>query len=407
VIYFCNFVGQKSKKMFNRKIFPALEKHLSQKQVTVITGLRRVGKSTALKYLYGKCTTENKIYLDLERIENQAIFLKNSYADIERDLALLGFDFSKPGVIALDEIQMVKTSSSIIKAFYDDFGTKFIVTGSSSFYLKNHFSESLAGRKRIFEMTPLDFEEFLWFKNIDTKRIQNEKIKPFFQTYFDLYKSYYTEYLQFGGFPEVVSAAENDDKIAYLKDILNSHIELDVRLLGDISSSDILYKLILLLANRVGSKIDYSKIASLLGVNRNKVKEYVLLLEYTYLIRTVNVFSKGIDVAIAKQPKLYFTDNGLLQICGQLSSGAIFENAIANQLCNLGEVQYYEKNTGSEIDFIFNKITAIEVKETPSDFDLKSLQKRAKPLQIQEAFLVGSNLAPSGFNNFVWGGSIF
>ena len=113
--------------MFNRKLMPALERHLNQKQITVITGLRRVGKSTALKHLYNLSKTENKIYLDLERIENQAIFLKNSYSDIERDLELLGFDFSKPGVIAIDEIQMVKTTSSILKAFYDDFGTKFIV----------------------------------------------------------------------------------------------------------------------------------------------------------------------------------------------------------------------------------------------------------------------------------------
>ena len=393
--------------MFNRKLFSILEQHLKVKQVTVITGLRRVGKSTALKYLFEKSNTTNKIYLDLERLENQAVFLKRSYKDIERDLALLGFDFSKPGVIAIDEIQMVKTSSSIIKAFYDDFGVKFIVTGSSSFYLKNHFSESLAGRKRIFEMSPLDFEEFLWFKNKKTEKIQNEKMKPFFQTFYDLYKDDYEEYLQFGGFPEVVLVAQNVDKIAYLKDILNSHIELDVRLLGDVSSSDVLYKLIHLLANRVGSKIDYSKIASLLGVNRNKVKDYILLLEYTYLIKTVPVFSKSIEVQIAKQDKMYFTDNGLLQICGQLSSGAIFENAVANQLANLGEIQYFEKNVGTEIDFILNKTTAFEVKETPSDFDYNALQKRSKPLNISDYHLIGKKLAPSGYENFIWGGSLF
>ncbi len=393
--------------MFNRKLFSILEQHLTVKQVTVITGLRRVGKSTALKYLFEKSNTSNKIYLDLERLENQAIFLKKSYKDIERDLELLGFDFSKPGVIAIDEIQMVKTSSSIIKAFYDDFGVKFIVTGSSSFYLKNHFSESLAGRKRIFEMTPLDFEEFLWFKNNKTEKIKNEKMKPFFQTYYDLYKDDYDEYLKFGGFPEVVLAVKNDDKIAYLKDILNSHIELDVRLLGDISSSDVLYKLIHLLANRVGSKIDYSKVASLLGVNRNKVKDYILLLEYTYLIKTVPVFSKSIEVQIAKQDKMYFTDNGLLQICGQLSSGAIFENAVANQLANLGEIQYFEKNVGIEIDFILNKTTAFEVKETPSDFDYNTLQKRSKLVNITEHHLIGRKLAPSGYENFIWGGSLF
>lgn len=393
--------------MFTRKIYPDLENHLSKKQVTVITGLRRVGKSTALKYLYEKAETTNKIYLDLERIENQNIFLQNSYKDIERSLELLGFDFSQPGIIGLDEIQMAKNSSSVIKALYDDYGVKFIVTGSSSFYLKNHFSESLAGRKRIFEMYPLDFEEFLQFKEINTKSIQKEKFKTFLPTYYDLYKSKYEEFIQFGGFPEVVLAENTDDKTAYLKDILNSHIELDVKLLGDVSSSDVLYKLILLLANRVGSKMDYSKIANLLGINRLKVKEYILLLEYTYLIKTIKPFTKGIDKEITKQPKIFFADTGLLQICGQTSSGAIFENAIAHQLGLVGEINYYEKSSGTEIDFILDKKTAIEVKETLSGFDVKSLQKRSKPLELEQNILIGRELAPSGFKDFVWGGNVF
>lgn len=393
--------------MFTRKIYPVLENHLSKKQVTVITGLRRVGKSTALKYLYDKAATNNKIYLDLERIENQNIFLLNSYKDIERSLELLGFDFSQPGIIGLDEIQMSKNSSSVIKALYDEYEVKFIVTGSSSFYLKNHFSESLAGRKRIFEMYPLDFEEFLQFKNINTKSIQKEKFKTFLPTYYDLYKPKYEEFIRFGGFPEVVLADDADDKTAYLKDILNSHIELDVKLLGDVSSSDVLYKLILLLANRVGSKMDYSKIANLLGINRLKVKEYILLLEYTYLIKTIKPFTKGIDKEITKQPKIFFADTGLLQICGQTSSGAIFENAIAHQLGLIGEVNYYEKSSGTEIDFILDKKVAIEVKETLSGFDIKSLQKRSKPLELEQNILIGRELAPSGFNDFVWGGNIF
>jgi uncharacterized protein len=393
--------------MFTRKIYPVLENHLTKKQVTVITGLRRVGKSTALKHLYDNVLTKNKIYLDLERIENQNIFLQNSYKDIERSIELLGYDFSQPGIIGLDEIQMAKNSSSVIKALYDEYGVKFIVTGSSSFYLKNHFSESLAGRKRIFEMNPLDFEEFLQFKGLNIKGLYKEKMKTFLPTFYDLYKKEYKEFIQFGGFPEVVLAETAEDKIEYLKDILNSHIELDVKLLGDVSSSDLLYKLILLLANRVGSKMDYSKIGSILGINRLKVKEYILLLEYTYLIRTVKPFAKGIDKEITKQPKIYFSDTGLLQVCGQTSSGAIFENSIANQLHNIGEVNYYEKSSGTEIDFILDKKTAIEVKETPSGFDIKALERRSKSLEMESNILIGRTLAPSGFKDFVWGGNIY
>jgi predicted AAA+ superfamily ATPase len=393
--------------MFTRKIFPSLLNHLEKKQVLVITGLRRVGKSTALKYLLAQVKTKNKVYIDLERIENRNLFQQDSYKEIERAIEQLGFDFSTPGVIAIDEIQQVKNSASIIKALYDDYGTKFIVTGSSSFYLKNHFSESLAGRKRIFEMYPLDFEEFLHFKEVDTKGIQKEKMKLFLPTYYSKYKILYEEYIKFGGFPEVILAQNEQDKIEYLKDILDSHIELDIKLLGDLSASDVLYKLILLLANRVGSKIDYTKISSLLGVNRNKVKEYILLLEHTYLIKTVKPFTKGIDKEISKQEKIFFTDNGLLQICGQSSSGAIFENIIANQLYLLGELNYYEKSSGTEIDFILDKKIAFEVKETPSDFDLKTLNRRAKPLEIDTTYLIGRNPAPSGYKEFIWGGNIF
>lgn len=392
--------------MFGRKIYPELENHLNKKQVTVITGMRRVGKSTALKYLINHANTDNKVYMDLERIENQNIFSQNSYLDIERSIELMGFDFKKPGIIAIDEIQMSKNSSSVIKSLYDSYGTKFIVTGSSSFYIKNHFSESLAGRKKIFEMFPLDFEEFLIFKNQNPKNLQKEKWKLFLPTFYNLYKSLYEEYIQFGGFPEVVLADTAQEKTDYLKDVLNAHIELDIKLLGDINSSDALYKLIFLLANRVGSKVDYSKIGSLLGINRLKVKEYILLLEHTFLIKNIKPFTKGIDKEITKQTKVFFTDTGLLQICGQLSSGSIFENAIASQLCQIGEVNYYEKSSGTEIDFILDKKTAIEVKETPTAFDLKTLQRRADPLGIKDCLLVGRQPSPAGYNEFIWGGNV-
>ncbi|MEA5138708.1 ATP-binding protein [Arcicella rigui] len=393
--------------MFERKIFHRLKEHLSKKQVTVITGMRRVGKSTALKYLLNETPHQNKLYLDFERIENRVLFNQNSYSDIERGLAALGLNLNQPAILALDEIQLVPNSTSVIKSLYDTYQIKCIATGSSSFYLKNHFSESLAGRKQIFEMTTLDFEEFLSFKGIDTQRIRAEQNRTFLYTYYDLWKGYYEEYLQFGGFPEVVLSELNADKKEYLKDIFNAYIELDIKLLSDFSVSDTLYKLILLLANRVGSRVDYSKIASLIGINRNKVKDYINLLEYTYFIQTVAPFTGGIDKELTKQPKLYFSDTGLLQECGQISSGALFENAIANQLSRQGTINYFEKSAGSEIDFILDRSVAFEVKETANQFDLNTLTERAKALNIQDCRLIGRYLPENGFKDFTWGGNIF
>lgn len=393
--------------MYNRKTFSQLLTHLPKRQVTVITGMRRVGKSTALRYLLNHVTHSNKLYLDFERIENRVLFNQQSYNDIERGLVALGLNLQQPAVLALDEIQLVPNSTSVIKSLYDTYNIKFLVTGSSSFYLKNHFSESLAGRKQIFEMWPLDFEEFVTFKGFDANRFQSERFRPFLPTYFDLWHGLYEEFIQFGGFPEVVLADTHQDKIDYLKDILNAYIELDIKLLSDFSVSDSLYKLILLLANRVGSRIDYTKLASLTGLNRHKIKDYLHLLEYTYFIQTISPLTNGIDKEISKQPKMYFSDTGLLLVCGKVSSGALFENKIANQLQPLGKIQYFEKSAGTEIDFILNGETAFEVKETCTPYDLKTLTDRTKQLSVGDCQLIGRYRPESGFSNFLWGGSLF
>ena len=393
--------------MYSRPTFLALEAHLPKKQATVITGMRRVGKTTAIKYLLGKVTHTNKCYLDLERIEYRHLFNQPSYADIERGLVQLGIDFSKPAVIALDEIQLVKNLPSVIKSLYDTYGVKFLVSGSSSFYIKNHFAESLAGRKKIFELWPLDFREFLQFRGEYQPQIEAERGQKFLRTYYDRYAGAYEAYLQFGGFPEVVLAENDHDRQDYLSDIVNSYIELDIKLLSDFEMSDSLYKLLLLLASRSGNKVDFSKLSSIIGLNRHKVKDYISLLEHTYFVRLVKPLAKGIDKELTSQPKVYFSDTGLLNYLGKgLSSGQVFENAIANQLANMGEMNYFEKSRSLEIDFILDGKTAYEVKETPTPQHLNSLRYNAAAIDIPNFNLVG-RYPPVGFTEFIWGGNIF
>ena len=144
-----------------------------------------------------------------------------------------------------------------------------------------------------------------------------------------------------------------------------------------------------------------------MGENRKKVTDYILLLEGTFLLRLVRPFTSGKDKEITKQPKLYFTDNGLLNICAEISSGTQFENAICNQLASQGEVNYYERSTGTEIDFIWDKKVAIEVKQTPIPQDYSQLRVRANKVGLDDILLVGENLGSKNFNNYVWGGTIF
>ena len=267
--------------------------------------------------------------------------------------------------------------------------------------MKGAFSESLAGRKRIYELWPLNFGEFLQFNNVKTK-LPAFNLKKTNQNFISKYQRLYREYLQFGGFPEVVLSQSIKEKQALLKDITDSYIKFDILFLSDFTNADELYKVIKLLSSRVGSKIDYTKLSSIIGINRHKIKEYLLFLENTYFIKLIKPFVTNKDREIALQSKLYFSDNGILNTFTNISSGAVFENAIANQLSLKGKLNYYAKKTDQKIDFIIDEKVAIEVKETPTLSDLKTVVRRAKSINIHEAALVGLEVAGSGFDDFIF-----
>lgn len=393
--------------MYHRPIFTKLEKHLNEHEVSVITGMRRTGKTTTIKYLLDKTAHGNKLYLDLERLEYRRIFTRSSFSEMQADLEFLGYNFTQNGIIAIDEVQMIPEVVSFIKYYHDNFPVKFVVSGSSSYYLKNRITESLAGRKQVFEIFPLDFLEFLTFKAVDTGPLLTQRLKPFRPLVFATYQQYYEEYLRYGGFPQVVLADSPEKKTQALNDILNSYLELDIKILSDYSVIDDLYKLATLLTARIGSKLDYQKIGVLAGLSRHKVKDYVQLFQATYFLHLVDAYSLSPDRSIAIQPKIYISDNGLVSQMAQVSGGALFENAIANQLLRLGKVNYFQKKTGQEIDFILNGEKAIEVKETPGTFDLKTLQSRAGGIGIEAYMLAGRFPPGTEFHEFVWGGCIF
>jgi hypothetical protein len=392
--------------MPQRDIYPELLKALKVKQVLAITGMRRIGKTTAVQYLLNQVKSSNKAYFDLERVENRAIFRQENYGNIIKGLEYEGLDFSRKAWIALDEIHLVPNIASVIKYLYDTYDIKFIVTGSSSYYLKDHFSESLAGRKRIYEMAPLSFKEYLVFREYGATRMLEEPFIPYNNHITGKLETWYRDYLKFGGFPEVVLSFYDEDRTHLLKDIINSYLSLDVKYLYGFTRVDDLYKLIRLLTSRVGSKTDFAKLASIAGINRQLLKEYLLFFEQTYLIRQVPAFVTNTDREIALQKKLYFTDNGLLNVLGNPGSGAILENAIANQLSLHGDLKYYARRTGQEIDFILNEETAFEVKESPSPHDLKTLTLRAAQIGLKKHYLVGMTQNNMAFGDFVWAGNV-
>lgn len=389
---------------YSRKIYPELLSHAKSDMVTVLTGMRRTGKTTLVQQIRTDLNNKNSLYLDLQRPDNRELFEQKNYDSIRDALIARGLSSEQHMIVVLDEVQLAPDCAGAIKYLSDHFKIKFIVTGSSSYYLKNLFSESLSGRKKLFELFPLDFGEFLTFKEIAHYQIDWRKGR-FNSLEYARLSSYYEEYIRFGGFPQVVLAPSNEEKRDILSDIMSSYVNIDIRSLADFSDERNLYQLAKLLAVRSGNRVEYSKLSRLMGLSRPTVTNYIQFFEKTYLIKTIGVLTKSIDREIVKSRKLYFCDTGLANSLAQLSSGAQFENTLFNQLSGVGQVDYFSLKTGQEIDFIVDKHYAIEAKETPDAMDLSYLKKIATITGVNEARVIGRYKSPK-FSDYTWGGSI-
>lgn len=391
-------------KYIKRKIDISLTKHQDSSDAIVLTGFRRVGKTAVVRNIFDNLKTRNKIFLDLESPVNQQIFENPNYEGIVTNLTGLGIDFTRRAFIFLDEIQKIKNIPSIVKYLIDHYNIKFYLTGSSSYYLKNHFSESLSGRKLVFELYPLDFEEFLVFRG------SRLSLSTGYKKLSDLYN----EFVQFGGFPSVVLESSAEKKSFKLDDILGAYFELDVASLSNFRDNDNLKKLMFLLATRTGNKLDTGKLSQSLGVSRPTVYEYIAFFEQTYLINLLRPMAGSSDVQIRSIPKLYFLDTGLLNRIGTVSAGAQFENKIFNQLhqslvltyyqtAKQPVLEYFQLKTGAEIDFVVEKTRGYEVKLLATSSDYAQLKRIATKLGLSEYKLV-SLQEPKGVleNMFVY-----
>jgi len=405
-------------KIYPRRIESKIIHEIEKPEIILLTGMRQVGKTTLMKTIFERIQTENKIFLDLENPLNQKVFEEENYDNIIHNLASLGLNPKKKMYVFLDEVQLVPNIVKAVKYLYDHYQIKFFLTGSSSFYLKNLFPESLAGRKVVYELFPLDFEEFLIFKEINKNFHEEnhssiyEKLKTKAESknkilYEKLIKLY-DEYLKFGGFPKVALEEDINRKRLIIEDIFKSYFEKDVKSLSDFKEINKLRDFIILLSARVGSKLEISKIATELGVSRETIYSYLNFLEHTYFIFLVPPFVKNVNGEVRGAKKIYFCDTGILNYLGKLTEGAIFENAVFLNLIKFTEpalkpkINYYQRYKGSEIDFILNEKIAIEVKLNPQITDINKLKRISQELGlfffiISKDFSIYPEVIPSPF----------
>jgi uncharacterized protein len=369
-----------------RKIFIPLYNHLQAKEHSILIGARQTGKSTVLKQIHNKLLNEEKHshYLTLE--DPQLLSAINVHPENI-------FDYiPRPGnervYLLIDEVQYAADPSNFLKLLYDKYAPKLkiVATGSSAFYIDRKFKDSLAGRKQLFELFTLDFDEFIDFKTGDSKLLTeiaeirtNPKYKSSVRKKLE---ELFDEYLVFGGYPAVVLANTEDEKKPKLKELVNTYIKRDIYE-SNIANELKFYNLMLLLANQTGSQVNINELANTLKLSVTAIDNYLYVLQKSFHVTLVRPFYSNIRKELTKMPKLYFNDTGLRNtvlnhfenVNNRLDKGLLIENYIyirLRQLYGTDAIKYWRTADGNEVDFIistaFNEGFAIEAKFNIDEF---------------------------------------
>ena len=388
--------------LIKRKLLADLKAHLSQKEITLIVGPRQAGKTTLMlalkKYLEEK--GEKTVFFNLD-IETDGEYFTSQAKLIQKIQLELG---PHSGFVFIDEIQRKENAGLFLKGIYDmNLPYKFIVSGSGSLELKEKIQESLVGRKRIFPLFPLSFEEFVNFK---TEYRYEKKLPLFFALEKEKTANLLEEYLDFGGYPRVALAPTAPEKKAILQDIYQSYLEKDISYLLKIKKTESFGKLVRLLASQVAMLVNFSELSSTLGLSAETIKNYLWYLEKTFILQKITPYFKNLRKEITKSPIYYFCDLGLRNYSlGSFSDGFLFQNFVFNLLKEKypGEkIHFWRTKDKAEIDFI------LETPQGPLPLETKyahlkevkltrGLQSFLKKYQPRQAFVVNLSLKKTIF----------
>ena len=360
--------------MIKRTVFNELKEHLKQKEMTLITGPRQAGKTTLMLMLkeFLDKGGEKTVFLNLD-IESDKHFFDSQ----ENLVRKIGLEIGKSkGYVFIDEIQRKENAGLFLKGIHDmNLPYKFILSGSGSLELKEKIHESLAGRKRIFEVATLSFEEFVNFK---TDYRYEAKLNDFFDLEKEKMKAYLEEYMNFGGYPKVVLAEEFAEKKKVIDEIYRSYLEKDASFLLGVKNLEAFGKLMKIIAAQTGNLVNVAELSSTLDISMQTVNDYLWYLDKTFIIGKITPYFKNIRKEITKAPVYYFYDAGLrnyaLDRFGGIKEpndfGFLFQNLVYNILketirFSSRKIHFWRTKDGAEVDFVIddgNKIIPIEVK---------------------------------------------
>lgn len=381
--------------LYQRDIFLEIEKIINRNEFIILVGARQAGKTSLLIML--------KEFLESKGQESHYFNLENQeYLNILNKHPFNIFDIIPKSrikqTIFIDEIQYLDNPTNFLKLLYDEKKSKIkiIASGSSSFYIDKKFKDSLVGRKFLFEIYPLNFNEYLRFnQKHELLKQKKQKLSIYYKKEL---QTLWKQYLIYGGYPNVALAQNNDIKKILLEEIGASYIKKDIRDAG-IKNIDKYFALLKILANQTGQLVNFQELANTLQVARKTVEEYLYVMRKSYQIALIKPFYKNVRKELTKMPKIYFYDLGLRNVFlnsynsidKRSDKGMYLENVVfrefLSQVKNIDEIKFWRTQDKNEVDFIINN-KAFEVKfELSRGIEKKYSQFKKLYPEIKFSFL--------------------
>lgn len=355
--------------LYSRDILKKIERVISREEFIILTGARQTGKTSLLLMLKSGLEKKGHLchYFNLENPEHLKFFNEHPFNLLEA----IPTQKTKQYVF-IDEIQYLADPSNFLKLLYDEkrAQVKIIVSGSSSFYIDKKFHDSLAGRKFLFEIYPLNFDEFLLFKGEEKLLLEKgKKLSLYLQK---KVSELWQEYVVYGGYPKVVLAEKPEMKKILLEEIGASYIKKDIADAG-IRNSEKYFFLLRLLAEQTGQLVNSQELAGTLGIAHKTVEEYLYVMKKSYQVAFIVPFYKNLRKELVKMPKVYFYDLGLRNFFlddysapeKRKDKGAYLENIIfcglLKEIKDAGKIKFWRTQDQKEVDFVVRN-RAYEVK---------------------------------------------
>ncbi|HQE34635.1 ATPase [Flavobacterium alvei] len=259
---------------------------LQPNKVIVLLGARRVGKTELIKKLVEQLN-EKVLFLNGDDIESHSLLEIQSTANFKRLLGDTKF-------LIIDEAQEIPAIGKKLKLMVDTIqDLKILVTGSSAFEINNQLGEPLVGRMKTINLYPIAQMEYAKNENLLQTRSNLE------------------DRLILGSYPELSHITNREEKISYLKELVNTQLLRDIFAFEGIKKRDKIIALLQIIAFRTGSELSLESVGRDLQISKNTVEKYLDLFSKVFIIYSVSGFSRNRDNEITKMKKWYFVDNGI------------------------------------------------------------------------------------------------